>query len=145
MGCLLPGHFCTDHFRLRRQLLWTFLQKSASFRGYFSESSRQNLSGRRPLNQQCMNLFQTETGGLQVRKKYFWLVCCTAKMIDKDSGAVVFPWNWNIFRIKFVLLWAKWLSAIETYIWEKNGVKANKLNLNAVQSTLIFARAESFL
>lgn len=42
-----------------------------SFGGFFSESSRQNLSGGSPLNQQCMNLFQTHTGGLQVRKKYF--------------------------------------------------------------------------
>lgn len=91
MGCLLPGHICTDHFRFRRQLMWTFLLKSSSFQGCFSESSRQNLSGRSPLNQQCMNPLQTETGGLQVRKKKsFWLVCRTAKMMDIHSGAFVF-------------------------------------------------------
>lgn len=52
----------------------------------FSESSRQNHSGKSPLNQQCMNLLQTDTGGLPVRKKYVWLACCTANMIDIDSG-----------------------------------------------------------
>lgn len=29
MGCLLSGHICTDYFRFRRQLMWTFLEKSA--------------------------------------------------------------------------------------------------------------------
>lgn len=39
------------------------------FGGCFSGSSRQNLSGRTQVNQQCMNLFQTLTGGVQVREK----------------------------------------------------------------------------
>ena len=117
MCCLLLGHICTDpFFRFGRQLMWTFLQKNCPlFQGYFSESSRQNLSQRSPLNQQCMNVLQTETGGLQVRKKKsLWLICCAAKIIYVQSGAVVHMQNffWVTMSHWNVDLWKNWIFLI---------------------------------
>lgn len=53
------------------------------FGGCFSGSSRQNLSGRTQVNQQCMNLFQTLTGGVQVREKST-LICLLLRDLDKQ-------------------------------------------------------------
>lgn len=72
MGCPLPGQIHTDRFRFRRRLWWTFFKKWNLFRGLlFREQLSESLSGRSPLNQQCMNLVQTQTGGLQVWKNIF--------------------------------------------------------------------------
>lgn len=75
---------------------------------YFSESNRQNNSGRGPLNQPCMNPLQTETGSLQFRK-INGLVWSTITEIFVTTGLFDFVSVFvGIFCINLLnLLWTK--------------------------------------
>lgn len=85
----------------------------------FSESSRQNHSGKSPLNQQCMNLLQTDTGGLPVRKK----VCLIGLLHCKHDRYRFRGFFFSQFTTKFVLFFCFLLFSCEQT--KKGGEKPN--------------------
>ena len=125
MCWLLLGHICTDPFLDLgdNSCEHSYKKTCPLFQGYFSESSRQNLSRRTPLNQQCMNVLQTETGGLQVREKKLFMIdllscknyicsvwgnCLHSELFFKLSWVIMSHWNSDLWKKLNLIPFSDW-------------------------------------